>query len=50
MCWLCAATECFVKVNSHPVLFQVDLEGEIDTKESSAVVDENGIHFHLVKV
>ncbi|KAG0577014.1 hypothetical protein KC19_5G125100 [Ceratodon purpureus] len=42
-------TECFVKVNSYPYLFQVDLEGEIDTKESSGVVDKNGVHFHLVK-
>lgn len=50
MCSSCAATECFVKVNSYPFLFQVDLEGEIDTKESSGVVDKNGVHFHLVKV
>lgn len=46
----CAATEWFVKVNSYPFLFQVDLEGEIDTKESSGVVDKKGVHFHLVKV
>lgn len=39
-----------MKVNSYPFLFQVDLEGEIDTKESSGVVDKNGVHFHLVKV
>lgn len=45
-----AATECFVKVNSHPFLFQVDLAGEIDTKESSGVVNQNGVHFFLVKV
>jgi hypothetical protein len=45
-----AATECFVKVNSCPFLFQVDLAGEIDTKESSGVVNQNGVHFFLVKV
>ena len=45
-----AATECFVKVNSYPFLFQVDLAGEIDTKESSGVVNQNGVHFFLVKV
>jgi len=42
-------TECFVKVNSYPFLFQVDLAGEIDTKESSGVVNQNGVHFFLVK-
>lgn len=39
-----------MKVNSYPFLFQVDLAGEIDTKESSGVVNQNGVHFFLVKV
>lgn len=43
-------TECFVKVNSYPFLYQVDLEGEIDTNESTGVVDKTGVHFHLIKV
>lgn len=42
-------TECFVKVNSYPFLYQVDLEGEIDTNESTGVVDKTGVHFHLIK-
>lgn len=44
------ATECFVKVNRYPFLYQVDLEGEIDTNESTGVVDKTGVHFHLIKV
>ncbi|KAI5083069.1 hypothetical protein GOP47_0002812 [Adiantum capillus-veneris] len=42
-------TDCYVKVNCHPYLFQVDLFGDIDSKKSSAVVDNGAVRFFLVK-
>ncbi|MCO5593939.1 hypothetical protein L7F22_047958 [Adiantum nelumboides] len=42
-------TDCYIKVNCHPYLFQIDLFGDIESKRSSAVVDNNVVRFFLVK-
>ncbi len=39
-----------MKVNCYPFVFQVDLFDTVDTNESSAIVDEDGVHFFMVKV
>ncbi len=39
-----------MKVNCYPFLFQVDLFDTVDTNKSSAIVDEDGVHFFMVKV
>ena len=39
-----------MKVNCHPFLFQADLAEEIDMRESSGVVNRDGVHFFLAKV
>lgn len=42
-------TECYVKVNCSPYLFQIDLFGDIEINKSSAIVDNGTVWFFLVK-
>ncbi|KAH7315534.1 hypothetical protein KP509_21G053700 [Ceratopteris richardii] len=42
-------TDCYIKVNCSPYLFQVDLFEDIESNKSSAVVDNGVVRFFLVK-
>ncbi|CAM6112673.1 unnamed protein product [Calypogeia fissa] len=42
-------TECYVKVNSAPYIFEADLYGEVDCKLSKASVGFGAVNFFLVK-
>eukprot|EP01018_Ginkgo_biloba_P015942 Gb_20566 [translate_table: standard] len=43
------STECYVKLNRPPYLFQADLFADIDTQKSSAVITRGVVKFLLVK-
>jgi len=44
------ASDCFIKVNAQPYLFQVDLNDYIDELKSSATIESSGIRIRAIKV
>ncbi|EFJ26920.1 hypothetical protein SELMODRAFT_412442 [Selaginella moellendorffii] len=42
-------TDCYIKVNCSPYLFQADLYDDIDSKKSSAMVDKAVVKFFMFK-
>ena len=44
------ASDCFIKVNAQPYLFQVDLKEYIDELKSSAAIESSGIRIRAIKV